>query len=919
MSQPPTPRVVRIVTEDALAEALEELPSAIAVATQLIPLSSYLAPGQSYPNDGTLDASPLINSAWNDLLAKANGPQPFGQIRYVLDLGPGLFRLLSTLQPYSPLGTKSHIGLRGAGKSQTFLLPEGPTTAILFTAPADTSKVAAEDCYFGDFTIDMKAATVGPNGESRKGFIGRGWRDCEFERVDVNNSPASAFGCDFPIRTTFRACGVNKTGLGVDGPLDMSNGVIDAAKYHSGFGIGTGVFPEESALFDGCTATNCYRGGFFLEPFENGGATAYRDGVFRYTNCRSWNNRIGFSNVGGSGAVLVNCELSDNTVAGYYGGVSAGVTAIASINTMFDSCQILRNKYGIYATGNPFDSNRAPSFVRDVLGGYRIINTRIEDNTDGGLVAENFRRIEAGGLTLRGTGFRRNGKGGVTLNGASEASRDLIIDGCYFDANEGYGISLLLALTAPQITGNTFVNAGGSQTQSDAVVFHPAEPVSLPMVRDNTFREMVRSLVNASRLDQTYIGGNRDVSASAAGNLRAYSENFRGGPSGGSVWPGGGWTKSPTGSQENWVRGLGGIQTAKADRSLVYRSMPTTSAYVEADITVSPSGDLAKSQMLGIMLSLDAGGAQTALIAGVNGADAALGTSDRYAVWSVVAGVSTRLWESTVPAVEAHAIALARRASSTLTDVFIDGKLVRTLDAPTVPASVRYGVASRGGVTGQDRALGALRAMPYVPDTNPVLVRNLATNPSFEASGGFTAQAGTGGAVTDARPSDAAAAHSGTYSHLLTWTTATTSPAGAGGYVTAVEDVVEGGVYTCSIWVRSSVARRYRPSVNYYGGTGGANPYISNQNGEYVSVPANTWTRLVLVTDPIPAGAVSLRFAVASSAFAGDTPQFAIGDTLRFDDVMVTAGATLYDYFDGSTNGGTWAGEPNASASTKIV
>lgn len=900
--------------EDGIADGFD----ASTKATRFISISSYLAPGQALPNDGVLDAAPLINSALNSLITDANGSQPFGAIRYVLDLGPGRFRLLSTIQPYSELGTKKNIGLRGAGKNATFLLPEGPTTAILFTAPADTTKVAAENCYFGDFTIDMKAATLGPNGESRKGFIGRGWMDCELERVDVNNSPASAFGNDFPIRTTFTACRVNKTGLGVDGPLPMPNGVIDAAKYHSGFGIGTGVFPEESALFDGCTATNCYRGGFFLEPFENGGATAYRDGVFRYTNCRSWNNRIGFANVGGSGAVLVNCELSDNTITGYYGGVSAGVTAIASINTTMDSCQILRNGYGIYATGNPFDANRPPSFLRDILGGYLITNSRIEDNTLGGIVGENFRRIEPGGLTIRGNRIRRNGNGGISLRNSVEASRDVIVQDNYFDANNNYGVSLMLALTAPQINGNTFANSDGGTRQKDGIVFHPAEPVSLPMVRNNTFREMVRPLVNAARFDQTYIGGNREVSAAAAGNLRAYSENFRGGSSAGVVWPGGGWTKSTTGSQDNWTRAQAGISTAATDRSFVYRALASTATYVEVDVAVSPSGDLTKTQMLGVMLALDTGGAQTALIAGVNGADTTFTTSTKYAVWSLVAGSSTRLWESSVPATEAHAIALARRASSTLTDVYIDGTLVHTLDVAGVPSSVRYGVASRG-VAGQDRALGALRAMVYAPESTPTLLRNVATNPGFEVPGGFAVQQGTGGAATATRPNDSAAARSGSFSTLVTWTAETTNPAGGGGNINTIENVTEGKVYNLSVWVKSSVSRSYRPSVNYYGSAGATGTFVGSKNGDYVIIPANVWTRLSVVSDALPVGTVSIRLGVGAAVVAANSPQFAVGDTVRFDDVMVTEGVTLQDYFDGSTNGGTWVGEPNASASTKVI
>jgi hypothetical protein len=66
-----------------------------------------------------------------------------------------------------------------------------------------------------------------------------------------------------------------------------------------------------------------------------------------------------------------------------------------------------------------------------------------------------------------------------------------------------------------------------------------------------------------------------------------------------------------------------------------------------------------------------------------------------------------------VPWSEGHSLALARAAGSTVTDMFIDGKLVKTIDVPAVPATPLAGVSSVI-ITNQKRYLAEFRAMPYV-------------------------------------------------------------------------------------------------------------------------------------------------------------------------------------------------------------
>jgi hypothetical protein len=700
------------VAADATVRAAFVSPSAIA----LIPLANYLAPGQAMPNDGVTDAAPLINTAMNDLLVKANGPQPFGPICYVLDLGPGRFRINSTIQPggTAPTTQNQHVGITGAGRNQTFLLPYGAITAIAFNQINDTLP-AAIDCHFSDFTIDLKNATLGPAGASRKGFIGRGWFDCTFTRLRVRNSPATAYGVDFPVRCTFTACSAVTTSTGVNGTLDMSAGPIAAAQFFSGFGLGFGVFDNESVTFDGCEATDCYRGGFFFEAFEASAGNTKRTAVIKMVGCRSWNNRIGVCNVGASGVSATNCEITDNTVAGYYGGVSGGTTVIASLATTLDNCQILRNGYGVYSTGDFTGVGHNYTALRDVLGGYRLLNNRIEDNVSGGIVVERFNGIEAGGLTVRGNHIRRNGGAGMVLRQAVGPVRDLSIEDNYFDANTGTALSLLIALNAPKITGNTFCNPVGGSAQALGVEWHPAEPVLSPLVYGNTFRRVATPKANATRLTPITTG-DRIIDATADTSTPwTYREAFYGGTVG-AAWPvgGDGWAINTGGSSATWTRS--GIGIAKGGSgtaiSYVYRDLTSSGMYVSSRIT-SSTDDPSLWEFIGVMHSLASSSARTAVVAGINGAGAGNTlTSGFYALWQVVGGTWTLLWESAVPAGEGHSVALARQPGSTVTDMFIDGKLVHTHDVTAVPATSLAGV-SGVIVTNQKRYLGEFRAMPY--------------------------------------------------------------------------------------------------------------------------------------------------------------------------------------------------------------
>lgn len=695
----------------------------------LVSLADYLAAGESLPNDGLTDAAPLIQEALDDLLDKATGSQPYGDICYMLDIPAGLYRTEASIRPggVSPTQTVANIGIRGAGRDQTFILPQANTSGVVFNAVPDDSDPVASNCHFADFTIDMVDSTLGPSGESRKGFIGRGFEDCTFSRITVKNSPATAFGVDFPIRCVFDDCKAETTGPGgVNGTLDMGGGVVEAARYWSGFGIGMGVFEGESVLFINCEATDCYRGGFFFEAYEAADGNDRRDAVIQLIGCRSYNNRIGITNVGIGSLVATNCRIEDNTVCGVFSGVTGVSQEKAALDITLDNCQILRSEYGVYATGDytTRDAFRGPSVLNNILGGHRILNCRIEDNDLAGIYAEDFRTIERGGLTIRGNHFRRNGPAIKMVNVVGPL-RDLVIADNYFDANDDTAVDIRAALNCPVITGNVFCNsadfAATGLPQVNGIVWHPAEPVSVPLVSGNVFRRITNPMVNDEHLrlgdvEDQILGNTEDTT-----NPWIYREELFGGED--TTWPAGGdgWSKVSTGSNADWLRTSVGIVKGGAGSAIsyIYRDLSETGVYVEGRITRTVSGDTsAESQFLGVMLSLASSSGRTAVVAGVNKAAAGDNGegSDFYALWQVVGGTWTRLWESDVPYGESHSIALGRLEDSTVTDVFIDGALVHSVDISSVASTSLAGVCG-DVVADRSRYMSEWRAMTYTETT----------------------------------------------------------------------------------------------------------------------------------------------------------------------------------------------------------
>lgn len=881
-------------------------------------LRSFLAPGQTFPDNGTLDAAPLINSA---IATLANNAAAEGDERiHELVIPAGRFRINTAINLVGTHDWAERLAIRGSGPASTVILPYGsasgvhsPGAAILEDTPQDFWWF--RNCHFTDFTIDCRNQTFPEPGGLQKAFQGGGWLECSFESITAIGTTATMFGNDYPVRTTFTNCHAIDAGRGT-----VTTGMPPAfAEMRSGFGIGFGHYDDESVNFTGCSATGCARSGFFFERQDSRGSLK-RNSIIRMIGCEASYNGNGVTDAGCGGIVAENCKFTDNIAAGFYEGPNTQAVQ-SGIYGRIKGSTFLRNGYGLYMTGSLQDSPADQPVGSG--GGYVVEGNRIQDNVHEGLLAQDF-ELEAGGLIVRGNQFVRNGGYGMLARFASKPLRDLVVTQNLFDGNGQVGLGLLVPMNAPRITDNDFANTDGVARQVDAIVLHPAEPITLPRIQRNTWRRHTRGLVNSARLSQTLITENLAVAAGddpATAGL--YDEYLQTKPDASATTLGAGWTATATGSEPTWVRTAGGCRPTSGTwgaLAIQERDLGVSGIYAEVPLPASTQG-AAKNRFRGVALAITGG---NAIVAGVDDVSTQFGAHANYAMWSVTAGVPTLLWESTVSGLEAHRVALAREPGSTITTMFIDGIPVHTEDVPSIAVSNKAGVAAASGVAGTSgstpsaRLIRKARFLSTVDFTMvPVTLRNMATNPSFELTGGFTAQWGTGGAGTATRDSNAPEAHSGTYSYLQTWSTATSDPTGGGSRITAIENVEVGAVYTLSVWIKSSVARKFRANVTYYNAAGATGSSTGFKTGSYVDVAGATWTRLSVVTDALPAATVSLRLEVSAASTAAGGTVFAIGDTLRTDDVMVTKGPTLVDYFDGATNGGTWTGTAHASASTK--
>jgi prepilin-type N-terminal cleavage/methylation domain-containing protein len=191
-------------------------------------------------------------------------------------------------------------------------------------------------------------------------------------------------------------------------------------------------------------------------------------------------------------------------------------------------------------------------------------------------------------------------------------------------------------------------------------------------------------------------------------------------------------------------------------------------------------------------------------------------------------------------------------------------------------------------------------------------VTNLANNPSCESN--VTNWASNGGSFGTAVLSQGTTGFSGTATCMQTSTVASTGVGGGPNIAAGGASNITASVpYTISGYVRVSKIQRVALSFRWLNSSGGSIGSDIVNPTPIITAP-NVWQR-TSYTLTAPANATQVRYffyAVSGTSAAN----WAVGDTMEVDAVMVNSGSTLYNYADGNTPGWAWSGATNNSPST---
>lgn len=189
--------------------------------------------------------------------------------------------------------------------------------------------------------------------------------------------------------------------------------------------------------------------------------------------------------------------------------------------------------------------------------------------------------------------------------------------------------------------------------------------------------------------------------------------------------------------------------------------------------------------------------------------------------------------------------------------------------------------------------------------TTPVVVTNRMKDPSLTvlptANMTVTGVTGTPSIVTDA------SAHSGSTYLRFAITSAGASTINYSLTSTSIDStLLPNTPYTLAGKLRPSKAIIFNAQFTFTDSFG----TVTTSPVTTINAAAGVWTTLHITGQS--ATPVTVRMTLANAA----GQNWANGDRLEVDSLMLTEGSTTYQYRDGSSAGWTWSGTPNASSST---
>jgi len=462
--------------KDADGRRLDSFPAIAkleAMGARKYDLRSFLLPGEVLPNDGVLDAQPIIQRAIDALmlLVPTVGPVQL----YVPE---GRYRLNASINWYGHTG----VGLAGAGRFETVLLPWGAFSAI--AARIETGYIGPDhnDCVFNDFMVDgaNQVADISGNNTKVKGIYIMRMHRARFERVIVQNVGATGFGCDFMVSSWFSDCHAYNCGRLITG--------IDSTG--AGFGVATGIWINESVTFLNCTAIGNRSAGIFVEnspgrlaglPDKPGG---YQPFGVRLIGCEMRKNYSGYFASGSTAELIQGCQIGENI----YAGIWVDQNSLTLNGSAFT--RIMGNTIWGNGTDNTIASRGGIVVIKCTNGSPTIQGNTIIGNHGPGIRVQG----SAAGphMEIRDNLITMNDQSGILITSGT-GPIGLVIDNntCSNngqDATATYrdGITIVnCILNRPELTRNRCLDTQTTKTQQGGIAISGAASWTVPRIQGN--------------------------------------------------------------------------------------------------------------------------------------------------------------------------------------------------------------------------------------------------------------------------------------------------------------------------------------------------------------------------------------------------------------------------------------------------
>ncbi|MBE6594561.1 MAG: hypothetical protein E7644_02045 [Ruminococcaceae bacterium] len=210
---------------------------------------------------------------------------------------------------------RSGVSIVGDGE-RTVLKPVGHTLYGLdmfyFNDYLDTGVATyLENCSFEHFVIDASGTSVSTYTSAGKGFMFNLFQNCHWRGVTVKNTDATGFGVDCPIDSSITDCVA----------IGCGKAATNESSGASGFGIGFGYRDGESITITRCTAEGNKKFGFFLEHqgrFSSQRYPATAPLGFAVRDCTASRNLYGFGGICTVNTVYEGCTAENSRRYGFY-------------------------------------------------------------------------------------------------------------------------------------------------------------------------------------------------------------------------------------------------------------------------------------------------------------------------------------------------------------------------------------------------------------------------------------------------------------------------------------------------------------------------------------------------------------------------------------------------------------------------